>query len=206
MFDFFFVLNANNVIVNQTTAVDIYQTSKIYSLINKRNKTSSPAIQIKRKQKYFKIYGNSKLILKRTKMLGKKIKRAASNNQNESQTQSDPKCKLTKNSSQMTQSITSPFFESMPFWQQIFDIECRLSAELKSISFLSPTISAVYNPIEYAAELHCAYLKKFLNKPKPVVFIGMNPGPFGMVQTGVTNIHLYSILFQYAHSTSDANF
>lgn len=132
-------------------------------------------------------------------MLGKKIKRAATNNQAEpeSQLHSHPKSKLTKISqkSSQTQSITSPFFESMPFWQQIYDIECRLSADLKAISFLSSTISAVYNPIEYAADLHCAYLKKFLNKSKPVVFIGMNPGPFGMVQTGVkTNTNL-SIIF-----------
>lgn len=117
-------------------------------------------------------------------MLRKKIKRAATNIQAESEPQSDPKAKLTKPS--QASAITSPFFESMQVWQKIYDIECRLSAELKAISFLSSTVSAVYNPIEYAADLHCKYLQKFLNGPKPVVFIGMNPGPFGMVQTGVT--------------------
>lgn len=121
-------------------------------------------------------------------MLRKKIKRAAANNQIEGETSSDPKSKLIKQSLKpsIDQDITSPFFDSMQFWQKIYDIECRLSAELKAISFLSSTISAVYNPIEYAADLHCEYLKKFLNKSKPVLFIGMNPGPFGMAQTGVT--------------------
>lgn len=114
-------------------------------------------------------------------MLRNKIKRAATNNQTEFE--SEPETKLKKQS--QASDITSPFFDSMQHWQKIYDIECRLSAELKAISFLSSTITAVYNPIEYAANLHCAYLKKFLNKPKPVLFIGMNPGPFGMVQTGV---------------------
>lgn len=115
-------------------------------------------------------------------MLRKKIKRATSSNQEESELQSDPKAKIIKSSD-----ITSPFFNTMQFWEKIYDIECRLSAELKAISFLSSTITAAYNPIEYAADLHCKYLKKCLNEPKPVVFIGMNPGPFGMAQTGVTN-------------------
>lgn len=120
-------------------------------------------------------------------MLRKKIKRAASNNPTESK--SHPDTKLLKQSHHHKSSdITSPFFDSMQHWQKIYEIECRLSVELKSISFLSTNITAVYNPIEYAADLHCAYLKKFLNTPKPVLFIGMNPGPFGMVQTGVNQI------------------
>lgn len=121
-------------------------------------------------------------------MLGKKIKRAASNNQTESKSNSN--IKQTKKSSPSSQTVdkTSPFFDGkMEYWQKMYDIECRLSAELRTISFLSSTISAVYNPIEYAADLHCAYLKKFLNESKSVIFIGMNPGPFGMCQTGVTN-------------------
>lgn len=130
-------------------------------------------------------------------MLRKKIKRAASTNQIESESKSDPDTKLIKKSHQKPSDITSPFFDSMQHWQKIYDIECRLSAELKTISFLSSTITAVYNPIEYAADLHCAYLKKFLNKSKPVLFIGMNPGPFGMVQTGVNKqkfIHIKYIM------------
>lgn len=127
-------------------------------------------------------------------MLRKKIKRAAANNQTESE--SDASTKLAKQSH--SSDITSPFFNSMELWQKIYDVECRLSAELKAISFLSSTISAVYNPIEYAADLHCAYLKKFLNKSKPVLFIGMNPGPFGMVQTGVNSKHLSINIIHYA--------
>lgn len=124
-------------------------------------------------------------------MLGKKIKRAAAKNQIDSESQNDVKAKHSKQSNNSADGSASPFFNKMPIWQKIYDIECRLSAELKNHSFLSSTISAVYNPIEYAADLHCAYLKKFLNAPKPVVFIGMNPGPFGMVQTGVKLPYIY---------------
>lgn len=131
-------------------------------------------------------------------MLGKKIKRAATNNQVDSEAPSHPKAKSTKQTNKTTPSpdITSPFFETMQFWEKVYDVECRMSAELKAISFLASNISAVYNPIEYAADLHCKYLNKFLNGPKPVVFIGMNPGPFGMAQTGVTfySIHIIIIV------------
>lgn len=133
-------------------------------------------------------------------MLGKKIKRAATKNQTDSESQNDIKAKQHKLSNKLTdKSTASPFFEKMPFWQKIYDIECRLSAELKNHTFLSSTISAVYNPIEYAADLHCGYLKKFLNAPKPVVFIGMNPGPFGMVQTGVKPLYIYFQISTICH-------
>ncbi len=49
----------------------------------------------------------------------------------------------------------------------------------------SPPVAHVYNPLRYAWEPHAAYLRKFGAARKRVVFLGMNPGPFGMVQTGV---------------------
>lgn len=125
-------------------------------------------------------------------MLRKKIKLATANESSEIQSDSNLNEKTTKKTHKKSQTnnaiTTSPFFESAQFWQKLYDIECRLSVELKAINFLSSNISAVYNPIEYAADLHCAYLKKFCDTPKTVLFIGMNPGPFGMVQTGVKTI------------------
>jgi single-strand selective monofunctional uracil DNA glycosylase len=43
----------------------------------------------------------------------------------------------------------------------------------------------VYNPLEYAWDVHEAYVRKFVTGRRRVVFLGMNPGPFGMAQTGV---------------------
>jgi single-strand selective monofunctional uracil DNA glycosylase len=43
----------------------------------------------------------------------------------------------------------------------------------------------VYDPLVYARAPHEAYLKRWGKGPKEVVLVGMNPGPFGMAQTGV---------------------
>ena len=59
-----------------------------------------------------------------------------------------------------------------------------LSIQLRKLSF-APPITHVYNPLEYAREPHARYLARYGAGPKRVVFLGMNPGPFGMAQTGV---------------------
>jgi single-strand selective monofunctional uracil DNA glycosylase len=43
----------------------------------------------------------------------------------------------------------------------------------------------VYDPLGYARRAHEMYLRTYGDSSKRVVFLGMNPGPFGMVQTGV---------------------
>lgn len=42
-----------------------------------------------------------------------------------------------------------------------------------------------YFPLEYAGEVHREYLRRFGKRPKRSLFVGMNPGPWGMGQTGV---------------------
>jgi single-strand selective monofunctional uracil DNA glycosylase len=58
-----------------------------------------------------------------------------------------------------------------------------LVAELGGLSF-GPPVTHVYNPLVYAWEPHRRYLERFGRPPKEVVFVGMNPGPWGMAQTG----------------------
>ncbi len=60
----------------------------------------------------------------------------------------------------------------------------RLSGELAALRFRAP-VAFVYNPLEYAREAYAAYVERFAAGPKEAVFVGMNPGPFGMAQTGV---------------------
>ncbi|MGI8738111.1 MAG: hypothetical protein ACR2KU_00200 [Gammaproteobacteria bacterium] len=43
----------------------------------------------------------------------------------------------------------------------------------------------VYSPLEYAWDNHRIYLDRFGARPREAVLIGMNPGPWGMMQTGV---------------------
>jgi single-strand selective monofunctional uracil DNA glycosylase len=59
-----------------------------------------------------------------------------------------------------------------------------LRAAVNTISFVPP-VTHVYNPLKYAWAAHEAYLRRYANGRKRILFLGMNPGPFGMVQTGV---------------------
>jgi single-strand selective monofunctional uracil DNA glycosylase len=60
----------------------------------------------------------------------------------------------------------------------------RLRAEAGRLRFAAP-VTRVYNPLAYAWAPYEAYLRKYAGGRKRVVFLGMNPGPFGMAQTGV---------------------
>jgi len=60
----------------------------------------------------------------------------------------------------------------------------KLSKEVSKLHFSEPT-AFIYNPLEYAWAIHQQYLKLAGAGKKKVVMLGMNPGPFGMAQTGV---------------------
>jgi single-strand selective monofunctional uracil DNA glycosylase len=60
----------------------------------------------------------------------------------------------------------------------------RLSATVSTLRFADP-VTHVYNPLEYAWRAHEAYLTRYGSAPRRVLLVGMNPGPFGMAQTGV---------------------
>lgn len=60
----------------------------------------------------------------------------------------------------------------------------QLRSAVRDLNFTAP-VTCVYNPLDYAWPAHETYLRRFGNSPKRVVFLGMNPGPFGMAQTGV---------------------
>jgi single-strand selective monofunctional uracil DNA glycosylase len=59
-----------------------------------------------------------------------------------------------------------------------------LAAALAGLQFDGP-VCYVYNPLLYARRSWEAYLTRYGNGPRRVVFVGMNPGPWGMAQTGV---------------------
>ncbi len=59
-----------------------------------------------------------------------------------------------------------------------------LVARLAPLRFRPPTF-CVYNPLVYARRGYDAYLRKFGQGTKRIILLGMNPGPWGMAQTGV---------------------
>jgi single-strand selective monofunctional uracil DNA glycosylase len=73
----------------------------------------------------------------------------------------------------------------MPHRSQLLISATReLSDTVGSLKFSEP-VAYVYNPLDYARETHEQFLSLYGNGRKRVVFLGMNPGPFGMAQTGV---------------------
>lgn len=63
-------------------------------------------------------------------------------------------------------------------------ISRELSAAVSKLRFSDP-VAYIYNPLEYAREPHERYLQRFGNAQPEALLLGMNPGPFGMAQTGV---------------------
>ena len=68
--------------------------------------------------------------------------------------------------------------------QRLIDAAARLRDDLEALRF-APPVAHVYNPLQYAWEAHAAYLSRYGQGHKKIMFLGMNPGPFGMMQTGV---------------------
>ncbi len=60
----------------------------------------------------------------------------------------------------------------------------QLASDVDCLHFALP-VSHCYNPLDYAWKPHELYLRRFAQGPKKIIFLGMNPGPFGMVQCGI---------------------
>jgi single-strand selective monofunctional uracil DNA glycosylase len=56
--------------------------------------------------------------------------------------------------------------------------------ELDALTFSAP-VASVYNPLTYARESYRLYWQQYASSPKEIILLGMNPGPWGMVQTGI---------------------
>jgi single-strand selective monofunctional uracil DNA glycosylase len=66
----------------------------------------------------------------------------------------------------------------------LVEISRALSDVVDALRF--PSVAVVYNPLVYARAPHEAYLERYgAKRPREVLMVGMNPGPFGMAQTGV---------------------
>ncbi|XP_066245479.1 single-strand selective monofunctional uracil DNA glycosylase [Euwallacea similis] len=72
-----------------------------------------------------------------------------------------------------------------PFTKQVLDVQRNLSNRLNQHNFLKLPVQYVYNPLDYAKAPNELYFTKYCQSPKKLLFVGMNPGPFGMCQTGV---------------------
>lgn len=68
--------------------------------------------------------------------------------------------------------------------EHILRSEKRMSEQLSGLSFGSP-VTHVYDPLVYAWKAHEWYVEKYAKTTAEIILVGMNPGPWGMAQTGV---------------------
>jgi single-strand selective monofunctional uracil DNA glycosylase len=59
-------------------------------------------------------------------------------------------------------------------------ISRELSRDVSKLELHDP-VAYVYNPLEYARRPHERYLETYGGGTKHAIFLGMNPGLFGMV-------------------------
>ena len=67
---------------------------------------------------------------------------------------------------------------------QLIAAAAELRDAVNRLSF-APPVEYVYNPLDYAWAAHEQFLTRYGDGTKRAVFLGMNPGPFGMAQVGV---------------------
>ncbi len=70
------------------------------------------------------------------------------------------------------------------FHQKLITRTEELRDRCLSLSFPEEDVIP-YHPLSYAWELHSSYLLRYVKHQSPLLFLGMNPGPFGMGQSGV---------------------
>lgn len=63
-------------------------------------------------------------------------------------------------------------------------ISRALSRDVSRLDF-APPVTHVYNPLDYARACHDQYVERFARQGVRALLLGMNPGPWGMAQTGV---------------------
>lgn len=71
-----------------------------------------------------------------------------------------------------------------PIAHELLAAARELADTLDALRF-APPVAHVYNPLQYAFAPYQAYVERYGATQKRVVLLGMNPGPFGMMQTGV---------------------
>jgi single-strand selective monofunctional uracil DNA glycosylase len=66
----------------------------------------------------------------------------------------------------------------------LVQVSRRLAKQLAPLRF-DPPVTHVYDPTTYARSIHEAYLRRYGTGRPQAILLGMNPGPWGMAQTGV---------------------
>lgn len=80
-----------------------------------------------------------------------------------------------------------------PVGAQYLQIEQRICQKMLPIKYGYP-VTVVYSPLTYAFQTHRDFISKFCTSERTILFLGMNPGPYGMSQNGVS---VNPLIFQF---------
>ncbi len=78
----------------------------------------------------------------------------------------------------------SVFQQDSAFADRVLAAASLLRDQVADMRFGDP-VAYTYNPLDYAWDLHAQYVRRWGASPRRVLMLGMNPGPWGMAQTGV---------------------
>jgi len=68
---------------------------------------------------------------------------------------------------------------------RLLDAAAKLRDEVDAMRF-GGRVALTYNPLHYAWQPHAHFVSRYgADEPRAIVLLGMNPGPWGMAQTGV---------------------
>ena len=68
--------------------------------------------------------------------------------------------------------------------EELLSVALSMQKKLSHFNFKEP-VEYVYSPLDYDWYGYKSYITKFAPQKAKALFIGMNPGPFGMAQTGI---------------------
>lgn len=69
--------------------------------------------------------------------------------------------------------------------KKLIQITREFNSEIEKVRSLIKDDIYIYNPLNYASKMAEAYIREYAVSPTKYLFLGMNPGPFGMAQTGI---------------------
>lgn len=93
--------------------------------------------------------------------------------------------KTSKNSCAIASPFQTPLKKIKTLASDFLKIEQDLAWTLLNIDYTDTKVKYISNPIDHAIEPHTCFLETYLNGNTSILFLGMNPGPWGMCQTGV---------------------
>jgi len=69
--------------------------------------------------------------------------------------------------------------------EQLIELTKTFTNEIENVRKGIDEDLYIYNPLIYASEMFYEYIREYVAFPTKYLFLGMNPGPFGMTQTGI---------------------